>query len=442
MKKGIIILLLISLVIRLVLFFQPHPVMWDSSVYLGMGRELYSDYQIGIWEPLRPILWPLTLGLFWKLGLNEIIFGNILQVLLSLGIIYLVYSISYNYSKSENEALIAAALISFTPVFVTFTFKLYTEIPAVFLSLLSLKLIQKYKSFSSGFTAGLAFLTKFPAGLILIGNSLSISFKDFKKIILSFFIAVIPYFIYNQIRYGDFLLPIKEGKYVIKYAGIWIFQQPWDFYLKEFLVQNLFYAFAIIGIFMLLRKKTAAVPAAGLALLLYFSLEPHKEARFMILFLPYFAIMAAYGISKLKIKYAPIIIGIVSFAMLLPFLGAEPELPDAIREYRNFGMDSYKSGEVLSSTPSLALAEITQITPVYYSIYDTNLSQTWENYILKNQDNISYIFLDTCEGGILCPPWDSSCQEARESLMNTSKIVMPSHKVITRGSCEYHIFYR
>ncbi len=442
MKKGLIILLTVSLLIRIILLMQPHAVWWDASIYLGMGRELYSNYQLGIWEPLRPILWPFALGFFWELGLNEILLGNLLQIMLSLGIIYFTYSIARNISKSDNDGLLAAAIISFTPIFVSFNFRLYTEIPAAFLSLLSIWLMQKNRHLSSGLMSGLAFLTKFPAGLILIGNIISSNFKETKKIVLGFLISIIPYLIYNQLKYNDFLLPIREGKYVIKYAGIWIFQQPWHFYLKEFIVQNIFYVFAIVGVFMLLKKKAAAIPVAGFALLGYLSLEPHKEPRFMILFLPYFAIMAANGISKFKIRYAPLIVGVASLLLLIPALQAEPVQSAEVTEYLNFGRNNYNGGEILSSTPRVAMAEVARVTPIYYIIFDANISRQWEGYIIKNNQNISYIFLDTCEGGIFCPPWDTQCPEARDSLVNASKRIMPYHKEIIDGSCEYHIFYK
>lgn len=434
MKKGIIAILAISLIVRLFLLFQNHNIWWDASVYLGMGKALYSNYHIGIWEPLRPILWPLVLGFFWKLGFNVILVGNLLQVILSLGIIYLTYSIAKT-ALGDKEALTSAAIIAFTPVMINFTFRLYTEIPAVFLSLLSLRLLQKNKYLDSGFIAGLAFLTKFPAGLVLVS-----SMSKIKKLIFGFVIAIIPYFIYNYVRYNDILLPIKEGKYVIKYAGIWLFQQPWHFYLAEFINQNIFYAFSIIGLFLILKHKSRIIPVTGLLLLTYFSFEPHKEARFMILFLPYFAMMSAYGISKLKIRYSAIIVAIVSLVLIIPAIEIEQKQPAALNEYLNFG--NYTKGEVLSSTPRIKLAGETLVTPIYYIIFDTNLSNKWENYIINNHKNISYIFLDTCDGGILCPPWDNNCNEARDQLFNTSKILMPNHKYLNEKNCEYHVFYR
>lgn len=441
MKKGIILLLAISLLLRLFLLFQNHEVWWDASIYLGMGKSFYSDNQIGIWEPLRPLLWPLVLGFLWKIGLDPILMGNLLQIALSLGIIYLTYLIARHY-RNQNEALIAASIIAFTPVLLNFNFRLYTEIPSVFWGLLSIYLFKKERFASSGFLTGLSFLTKFPSGILIIMQSLIVGFKKIKYLLAGFLIPIIPYFIYNYLRYKDALLPLKEGKYIIKYAGIWIFQQPLQFYILEFIHQNIFYAFAIIGILLLFKKRAALIPLTGIAMLTYFSLEPHKEPRFMILFLPYFAMMAAYGISLFKIKYSALIIALISFALLIPNIELEPKFSLAATEFHNFGFNSTINGKVLTSSPMIKLAEKTNVIPIYYMVFDKNLSNYWKDYIWKNHESISYIFIDTCIGGTLCPPWDNDCERARDALFNTSKALMPRHHYIHENNCEYHIFYR
>ena len=441
MKKGIILLLAISLLLRLFLLFQNHEVWWDASIYLGMGKSLYSGGHIGIWEPLRPILWPLVLGFLWKIGLDPIFFGNILQIILSLGIIYLTYLVAWHH-RNQNEAMMAASIVAFTPVLLNFNFRLYTEIPAIFLGLLSLYLFKKEKFANSGFLTGLSFLAKFPAGILIVMQSLMAEFKKIKYLLVGFLTAIIPYFIYNYLRYKDALLPIKEGKYIIKYAGVWIFQQPLYFYLLEFIYQNIFYAFAIIGILLLFKKRTALIPLTGIALLAYFSLEPHKEPRFMILFLPYFAIMAAYGISKLRIKYSVLIVAFISFILLIPNIELGQKFSPAVIEFHNFGFNSTINGEVLTSSPMIKLAEKTSVIPIYYMVFDTKLADSWRDYVWKNHESISYIFIDTCRGGTLCPPWDKGCERARDALMNTSKALMPKHYYANENGCEYHVFYR
>ena len=54
------------LIFKLSLLFTYHDTRWDESVYMGMGKYIYSNGQIGLWEDIRPIVLPLILGLFWK----------------------------------------------------------------------------------------------------------------------------------------------------------------------------------------------------------------------------------------------------------------------------------------------------------------------------------------------------------------------------------------
>ena len=53
---------------------------WDSSVYIGMGKYIYSSGELGLYEASRPLIWPLILGFFWKLGLDVIFFGKLLNI--------------------------------------------------------------------------------------------------------------------------------------------------------------------------------------------------------------------------------------------------------------------------------------------------------------------------------------------------------------------------
>src|SRR3989338_11534568 len=70
--KGVKIIFVITFLLffiwKLMLAFNPHVVFWDESVYIGMGKYLYSDGTIGLWEDLRPIFLPLILGALWEFG--------------------------------------------------------------------------------------------------------------------------------------------------------------------------------------------------------------------------------------------------------------------------------------------------------------------------------------------------------------------------------------
>src|SRR3989344_8609538 len=67
---------------------------WDSSVYMGMSKHIYSGGGSGLWEPSRPVLWPLIIGLLWKLSPDYIFLGKILSIFISLGSSVVIYLIS------------------------------------------------------------------------------------------------------------------------------------------------------------------------------------------------------------------------------------------------------------------------------------------------------------------------------------------------------------
>jgi len=101
-NKFILIVLSIAFLIRLLFFFSYHAIWWDSAVYVGMGKYIFSLGKQGLWEPIRPIVWPIILGFLWKIKLNPIFFGRLLNIIMSLGIIYLVYYITFPYLLSIN----------------------------------------------------------------------------------------------------------------------------------------------------------------------------------------------------------------------------------------------------------------------------------------------------------------------------------------------------
>ena len=166
-KKSIFFIVLVAFFVRLLFFFDYHPLWWDSAVYAGMGKYIWSWAQQGLWEPLRPIFWPLLLGGIWKSGLDIVFFGRIITLIMSLAIIWFTYKISLTFYDGDI-ALISAALVSFSTLFFFYTFRLYTEIPALFFVLLGFFFLQKKMYLYSGMFVGIAFLTKFPAGIFLV----------------------------------------------------------------------------------------------------------------------------------------------------------------------------------------------------------------------------------------------------------------------------------
>jgi hypothetical protein len=82
---------------------------WDASVYVGMGKYIFSHGTMGTWEALRPVGLPLIVGLCWKLGINPYIAGSIFGLLVSVAMLVLVYVFAERVK--ENTGSIAMLLL-------------------------------------------------------------------------------------------------------------------------------------------------------------------------------------------------------------------------------------------------------------------------------------------------------------------------------------------
>ncbi|MBU4351921.1 MAG: glycosyltransferase family 39 protein [Nanoarchaeota archaeon] len=442
MKLKIILVMVLAFILQTMYLFKDYTIWWDASVYLGMGKYLFSLGQLGIWEPIRPLIWPLLLGLFWKLGYDQIWVGKLLTILFSLGSIYMTYLIGKKFG--EDEGVIAAMLLAFTAVFFSFTFRLYTEIPSVFFALTAIYFFLENKFVLAGSFSALAFLTKFPQGILLIVFSfLTVKeVRNFIKLIGAFALVTLPYFIFNFIMYKNPLIPLLWGSVIVKRAGSWLFEGPWYFYFIEILKQNILYIFAVIGFIILLKRKHKAIILIASLFLLYFSTHIHKEIRFGIVFLPYLALFAAVGIKNVfKQKWMFWIITILSLFLLFMNLQPDYNPSEAAQNYYQFLEDKGEiEGEILSMQPIVNLYSPKKVEPMYFMVFDSELAQKWIDYINDNKENVSYVFLDTCEGGMLCPPTDDNCETKKEELISLLKANFNIAYEASISNCEYLIF--
>src|SRR3989338_3307182 len=106
-----ILIFLLFFAIKASSLFVHNDIWWDSSVYAGMGKYIYSFGESGLWEPSRPIMWPMILGFFWKTGLDYVFFGELLAIALSSGILALTYLIACRLFDKKT-AIVAALFLS------------------------------------------------------------------------------------------------------------------------------------------------------------------------------------------------------------------------------------------------------------------------------------------------------------------------------------------
>lgn len=438
------IVLLAAFIAQLVFLFKEQGIWWDASIYLGMGHYIYSLGSVGIWEPIRPIAWPLMLGFFWKIGMNDVIMGYILSMAFSIGSALLVYFIGKKLDNEET-GFIAALILSFTPIFFESIFRNMTELPSAFFALLALFFYLEKKPFFAGVVAGISFLTKFPNGIVIallvMGALCLLRIKDAAKTIAGSMIPIIPYLAFNFIMYGNAVGIFSEADAIVKNAGTWLFSGPAYYYLVEILKQNPLYLLSLAGIYALARQKKYIVTAIAIAFFAYFSIHIHKEIRFAVLMLPYFAVLAAMGIkSILKQKWAFWAIAAITLAVFVTHLPTEYETGSAYEGYVKYLEGKEVNGEVLTMHPAVNLYSAKAAIPMYYPVFNSQLAQKWIDYIKQNKERISYAFLDTCEGGMLCHPDEKGCGEKKAELINTLETLLYRQYYAKAGKCEYYVF--
>ncbi|MCH7516408.1 MAG: glycosyltransferase family 39 protein [Bacteroidetes bacterium] len=144
MKNNISIILIITLFIALYYSYIDFnaDLWWDSSVYIGMGKYIYSAGNSGLYEASRPLVWHLILGFFWKLGFDVILFGKISVLLFGIGTIILTYLIAHELFD-KKIALLSSLLLIFSPTFFLFNSVMLAGIPSAFFFLLGFYLFIK-----------------------------------------------------------------------------------------------------------------------------------------------------------------------------------------------------------------------------------------------------------------------------------------------------------
>lgn len=423
----LLIILLLTIIIRLIFAFGWHEIWWDSGVYIGMGKYIYSAGENGLWENIRPPMLPTMLGLFWKIGLDPALFGRLLEIAFMLGTVYLTYKLAKQWWE-EKTAITASLIVALSPIFFYLSFHQYTEIPSVFFVLLALWLYTKEKYTFAGIATGLAFLTKFYTGIfIAILVIILLCSKKWKASIMTaagFAIITLPYFIWSWIAYGNPLATFLAaqdaiaralGCNVLRYKPWW--QYGWWLIFSETRLNIL----ALLGIFALWKKwnKKYTIFALSLAIPAIYLMQLHcRDYRYLTLLIPFTAMLTGLGITwicdKINIKkngfvVLVIILGLwMTHTSILYYYGNESQQPDLVAE-EYFNYDKEIKGEIWTSNPIIAAYTDAKLEKIYYPIYDKALSGDFTEYVKTNHNKIGAVFLDNCGGGIICPQGED-CQ--------------------------------
>lgn len=445
-NKEVFLILLTFFIIKLV-FFKRHLIWWDESVYIGMSKYIYSLGSYGLWEDIRPLLWPIMI-------FGSTVFARILVLVLSLACIYLTYLIAKRLFN-KNTALIATMMLAFNPVFFFYSGKILAGIAALFFILLSFYFFINKRDYLAGLFIGLAFLTRFPAGIFLVILFIPLLLYWKKKdlfikkagfFILGFLTVVIPFLIFNYFYYGQMLKPLITAFYTINrvIACNYLYVLPWYYYFLLLLGYNFLVIFAIIGIY-LLRKRDLRKYALLLSFiipLIYITLLHCKQERYVLMFLPFLMIVTAFALvklfSKIKNKQVACFISIlIALILLVIFTTNLASVYQKEQQTRPFYADiNVSKGELVMTTmPYIINYKDVLVLPLYY----------YNPYYIKdvfynNIYDVNYVIFDTCD--IPCSPVDENCPAEMESIKDVFTKTLNRVYYEKKNGCERFIFHK
>jgi len=334
LSPGIIIF--VALLSRIIAYRIPVPQnTGDPSIYIAMGKYLYSLGKVGFWETRRSILLPLILGFFWKLGFDPVLFGNIIEILFSIGSIFLVYVIS-KHVFNKRVGLLAAIFLSISHIYFTMGAYIMPRIPATFFSLLAVYCFLNNGQRISGLFSALAilahislfplygFLFLFP---ILRADDRMHTYKNMINFLLGSLLAFLPFFLSNIIVYKSPFFPIVEA-----YSQITREQFGWGGGPPHFYLENIFLKkepiillLYLIGIILIIRKPDAAkvlILSIGTVFLLSIHTHTNQSLRYIIPSLPYLHMVGAYAFFQIYdyIKHRKRCAGLNLFILLCIYI--------------------------------------------------------------------------------------------------------------------------
>lgn len=491
--KIFYLILVLSALFRIIFFNHFNRIWWDSGVYVGIAKYLFSAGELGIFEQIRPLLFPFILGFFWKLGLDPVFIGKLISLVASILCIFLTYKIA-EVIFDRRTAILSALFMAISPTFAFFGFKPLTDVLSLCFGLAAICFFVKKRHALTGIFCALAFLTRLTLGLFfgimmiaacssilfyLIRKKRRNLFKEIKNTIIFivfFVIFISPYFIYSYIKTGSFLGFMRSASAIIHHVGLSI-NEPWHYYFRTLFFENFLVLFAIVGAIVLAasilrsiktnnyRHFSANINYLLILLLVFIPLLYHsslarKEIRYILIFLPFLIILTSKGMiyfySYLRVRraqmwmkkafYVAIFLLIFTSMAFLFIYYEEPFSKQELAELEAYRSHIGGTENILSSGPNLLLY-FDDVRPIYSFETEHYEMRAWFDniyYFSDNQTEIpaehKQVAVDTCE--FYCTPSDDICSENKDRFMKllTQDYVQKFYTQI--GFCEYYIFIK
>ncbi|KHO44964.1 MAG: hypothetical protein QS98_C0014G0015 [archaeon GW2011_AR3] len=351
-KTGVLRLFWVFIAIFLflqILMLVLYPrIYWDSAVYIGIAKFLFSAGHLGFMEIIRPIGLSLLIGPLWKLGIDVILASRILAIAFSILFAYSTFLLGSRVFNKET-GLLSSVLVMTTSSFFFWASQPMTDIPSITFCILAIYFLLGKKYWLVGLFSSLAFLFRWPSGLVLAVCGLAMAaatlislprgnykaqikknrkntvggegkfyshffplFVSILKMLIAFAIPVMMFMAFNYAIYHGETAKVSHALFRPWILGIWHQENPAEaihgiyanlmYYLFEMARQNFLLLLSIAGLILLARAKfwedsnKTALMASFLIFFSYYTYIGNKQPRFLISFLPFVAILSAYAI--------------------------------------------------------------------------------------------------------------------------------------------------
>jgi 4-amino-4-deoxy-L-arabinose transferase-like glycosyltransferase len=321
-----------------------------------------------------------------------VLVAKLLAVAFATGTLWLTYLVTAEMAD-RRAALYAVLILAGTRFFFSYSHQVLTCMPSACLAVLSLYFYLRRRPMWTGVFAALAFMTRFPQGMLLVSYSLLFlvdflrgrdrrpALRGYVIFLAAYAVPVIGFLVFNYFRYhGEMgwqgaIWPFVFGERVIAEASLWRYQGTWLYYFDYLQRHHILYWIIPAGLWLFWRDRSFrlrqhGLPALTIALfLVYFTRMPHKELRFALVFLPFLALFAGMSLRRL---FSPLRQPAVHVLLVLALLGyglanvkmhrrVDPSGKEAGAYINSTGY----AGDVITSSPHILPYVNNRVTPSF-----------------------------------------------------------------------------
>lgn len=371
---------------------------WDSHVYIAQGKYLFSGGEIGFWEVFRPPLWSILLGFIWTMGVQPVHVLSQLTITLHTITVALLCYLGF-LQRKPHVGILAGLYTALSPIILLHIGLGLTESLLIPICALFMVTVHQKQWMLSSTLIGLAFLTKFTAGLLIVPYLAYVCYTERKSLLKAAMPAasiLAVYLAVHWIIFSDPFIALTKAKWIVTTQTELYTSDPY-FYLTLLIIP------IHLGLLIPVSAyNTFLISITGLYTL-YHSTLPRKEARYLAIIIPFLAYAVYSGYEKLRgtkitVPAMLIILSILTWHSVLDmdqFQGSTP-VNNHTLELSEYLDKTYPDVPVLSSNPRLTSYTDRRVIPMGHQSETLDIVR-WQ------AGNYELVYYNTCDFPVSTP---------------------------------------